>query len=790
MDINAKVDPQKKYILSEDVQFVPLKNLSKSVLSSIDSDISSFAVCRVGQRLPALVIDNYAYLFISRFAVPMLVTEAIAIFSEERGEDKRKVLKDSYPLLRKCLNYGVLRYEKSPKIEIAESTLTVGKDHKNYKIIRVVNVMEGTEVYEAENKEGKIVALKLTTSLASETSNEQVKNEALILSKLQGDFHPKLIELGADSFLPWFASEWIWGDPVEKVAEEFRARARLGVSSAIFDLIIGVTEAYKNLHSQNILHRDVHPQNIIISISKQPIIIDFGLSKKMNETTAGNHNRGLVAYFMEPEYADALINYGEVPEYTQLSEQFSLAALLYYLLAGEHYTAFNLERKVMLHQIADPLPRTFAELGISPVPYVEQVINKALSKDPRDRFPTMEFLHKALMNAVLKCKEQLYKIRNNEDTAKSFKLDNYCESMRRQFDSYSGPKSNVAFGAAGVSVGLLYSAYLFDDPKLLSEADFWLLRSTKYRVESDNFSADSLSEELEKQPETSIYYSQAGIYIVDCLVSVAKNKVAHLEEIISKLDRLVNKCEKDALYEYAGGLAGVLIGVGLIYRTSIDNYKFVIDFGDKIERKLTEHIKSSLSSNLPLAGNLAVAHGWAGVIYSVLEWRSALGKESSNTAKNAIDMLIDRAVQQDNGVAWPLYAGDKLVSASGDASWCNGSAGFVQLFCSAAENYCEDVYIDIAERAGEHTYQYSSDIADVCCGLTGRAFALQRLGRVTGNDIWMDRAYELVCRAEISHDSSNKPMHSLIKGKLGTNLLKHAMTNKMDFKMPLFENPT
>jgi len=78
---------------------------------------------------------------------------------------------------------------------------------------------------------------------------------------------------------------------------------------------------------------------------------------------------------------------------TARSEQYAVAALLYLLWTGEHYIEFRLGAQEMLRQIRDRPPRPFAALAAAPrSPVLERAIRRALSKDPRRRFPSIRVL--------------------------------------------------------------------------------------------------------------------------------------------------------------------------------------------------------------------------------------------------------------------------------------------------------------------------------------------------------------------------------------------------------------
>src|SRR5262249_2347831 len=73
----------------------------------------------------------------------------------------------------------------------------------------------------------------------------------------------------------------------------------------------------------------------------------------------------------------------------EMSEQYSLGCLVYLLLTGRYYLDFSFEQLKAWQQIATQPPRPFAATASAPWLEAERLVNKALSKDPRDRWPTV-----------------------------------------------------------------------------------------------------------------------------------------------------------------------------------------------------------------------------------------------------------------------------------------------------------------------------------------------------------------------------------------------------------------
>jgi len=152
------------------------------------------------------------------------------------------------------------------------------------------------------------------------------------------------------------------------------------------DIAVQVARGLAKAHESGIVHRDIKPGNVIVTRDGVAKVVDFGLAKLATQTqlTKTGTTVGTVRY-MSPEQATG----GEVDHRTDV---WSLGVMLYEMLAGAPPFRGEVE-PAMVYSILneDPKPVTETRKGI-PVA-LEDIIEKALAKDPAKRFATMaEFL--------------------------------------------------------------------------------------------------------------------------------------------------------------------------------------------------------------------------------------------------------------------------------------------------------------------------------------------------------------------------------------------------------------
>ncbi|NJM06998.1 protein kinase [Candidatus Gracilibacteria bacterium] len=287
----------------------------------------------------------------------------------------------------------------------------------------------------------------------------------------------------------------------DKVARQFRRTYYTDRQKRLLTLCCEIADVYAHLHQQGFIHADVHPGNVLVH-NGSVFIIDYGLAV----SGAGNVKnivaapRGGVGYYFEPEYALAHIAGETLPTATYASDQYALAAMIFHLITGAHYLFSSIEKEDLYRQIAYTDPYDFAHFGIPPWPEVEQVLRRALHKDPDHRYPSVE-VFAATLRAVLPSADQ-YAVIDVHTPSLSSKspLDILLEAFIKQTRITDAspllrlPASScsVIFGRAGIAYALYRIACLRNDPQILSQADLWSNMAQFYSTESFGFIVQNL----------------------------------------------------------------------------------------------------------------------------------------------------------------------------------------------------------------------------------------------------------------------------------------------------------
>ncbi len=350
-------------VLHDDVIIAPIKELEEGVRAQIECEDGDYAVSRPTSRAPSTVVDPQAADLLERFRKPRTLVEAVILFSRERGLKPEEVLEGAYPLIRRFVaSHFLVSADEKGEREALKPRFSRGESAAGRTIIRPLQVLDDVELYQVRDVEGRYAVLKKFRGREAGGSRLQtsamLKHEADILKRLGGDVAPRLLDSGEIDGCAYLLLEWISGVDASAAGAELRAGFP-ETREDMADLCVQIARAYARLHALLVMHGDVHPRNLLVDRARNVRLLDFGLGVTFDpQAQLGDDSRGGIPFFYEPEYARALIDGSAPPPVSPAGEQFAVAALLYYVVAGVHTCNFTLERQGMLRQLAEmePLP--------------------------------------------------------------------------------------------------------------------------------------------------------------------------------------------------------------------------------------------------------------------------------------------------------------------------------------------------------------------------------------------------------------------------------------------------
>jgi serine/threonine-protein kinase len=267
----------------------------------------------------------------------------------------------------------------------------VGTTFGKYSITRLLGKGGMGEVYEAyDTDKGRTVALKI---LATEFSKDaafrtRFRRESQAAAILREPHVIPIHDWGEIDGSLYIDMRLVQGQTLLDLIEQGPLEPSHAVS------IIGqVGAALDSAHAEGLIHRDVKPQNILVTPADFAYLVDFGIAEATGEsrlTTAGSQIGTL--NYMAPERFRG-------PASTPAVDVYSLTCVLYESLTGEiPFTRDSLENLVAAH-IASPPPRPSEVNRRLPVA-IDDVVARGMAKDPDDRYGSAGAVGRAALRAL------------------------------------------------------------------------------------------------------------------------------------------------------------------------------------------------------------------------------------------------------------------------------------------------------------------------------------------------------------------------------------------------------
>lgn len=294
---------------------------------------------------------------------------------------------------------------------------------ERYEILEKIGTGGMSDVYKAkDHKLNRFVAVKVLKQEFSENANF-VSKFRIEAQAAAGLMHPNIVnvyDVGEEGGIYFIVMELVEGITLKKYIEK---KARLSVKEAI-SIAIQVSMGIEAAHNNHIIHRDIKPQNIIISKEGKVKVTDFGIAKAATSNTITSNVMGSVHY-TSPEQARG--GYSD-----EKSDIYSLGITLFEMLTGR--VPFNGETTVAIAikhiQEELPSPRDYVpEVPVS----VEQIVFKCCQKSPDRRYQSMEELIQDLKQSLLNPDSDFVRINDPDEEASTRMIsDSEMEQIKRQ----------------------------------------------------------------------------------------------------------------------------------------------------------------------------------------------------------------------------------------------------------------------------------------------------------------------------------------------------------------------
>ena len=316
-------------------------------------------------------------------------------------------------LSRFCKSCGKKMREddRDPDIELLETYLG-----EKFSISRPLGEGGFGRVFLADHKGlGRKEVIKLLGF--EQSKNTEIKSrflqEARILASLN---HPHIIpvrDVSEAEGRPYYIMEYKNGGSLQ---DQLMKKKTLPILEAK-EIVLKLLSALTLVHKQGILHRDIKPDNILLSDTGEPVLIDFGIARLEDSRSANKTRTGIAIgtpAYMSPEQ-------WEGKKIDARSDLYSVGILLYELVTGQ--VPFS------SHEVfSKELPRVTSlpeELYL--------FLQKACAKDPKNRFSTSEEMSTTLMNLIVSTNPKKSKIPHLKEPSESVEPVPGTQKKRSEF---------------------------------------------------------------------------------------------------------------------------------------------------------------------------------------------------------------------------------------------------------------------------------------------------------------------------------------------------------------------
>lgn len=272
-----------------------------------------------------------------------------------------------------------------------------GRTLGNYRLVERIGRGGMASVYKAyqPSLERHVAVKVIHEQLAAddETFLKRFQREAKAVASLR---HPNIVQVfdfGIEDDVAYMVMEYLEGTSLRAELKTLAERGEIMPPQQVLRIFQAVTGALEYAHRQGMVHRDVKPANVMLTSKGDVILTDFGIARIVGGTqyTATGAVTGTPAY-MSPEQ-------GHGERGNERSDIYALGIMLYEILAGRVPFDADTPLAVLLKHINDPLPLP-RQLNPAIPEAVEQVVLKALAKDPDDRYQRAADMGAALAAAL------------------------------------------------------------------------------------------------------------------------------------------------------------------------------------------------------------------------------------------------------------------------------------------------------------------------------------------------------------------------------------------------------
>lgn len=263
----------------------------------------------------------------------------------------------------------------------------LGAQIGNYRLVRKIGQGGFAEVYLGEHIYLRTqAAIKILQMRLAEHDMQSFLNEARTIAHL---IHPNIVrvmDFGVEHETPFLVMDYA---PNGTLRQHYPNGSRLPLNN-IVSYVNQIASALQYAHDQRLIHRDIKPENMLVGRNNEILLSDFGIAL-VAQTSRYQSTQEVVGTlgYIAPEQIQGRAR--------PASDQYSLGIVVYEWLCGDRPFQGSFTELCAQHMYATPPPLREKVSTISLL--IEQVIQRALVKDPYQRFPTIQDFARAFEQA-------------------------------------------------------------------------------------------------------------------------------------------------------------------------------------------------------------------------------------------------------------------------------------------------------------------------------------------------------------------------------------------------------
>ena len=266
-----------------------------------------------------------------------------------------------------------------------------GQQLGNYRLTQLLGRGNFADVYRGQHIHlNTQAAIKVLHGQLTDNDLANFIHEARVIAHLRHPHIVQILDFGIEDSTPFLVMEYA---PNGNLRQRHPKGTRLALET-ILPYVRQIADALQFAHDQKLIHRDIKPENMLLGRNNEVLLSDFGIaimySTMRSHSGPQQDTAGTIPY-MAPEQLKA--------HALPASDQYALAIMTYEWLCGERPFQGTMTEIVIKHTLVPPPSLRERVTTISPT--VEQVILKALSKNPQQRFEHIRDFAQALEEASI-----------------------------------------------------------------------------------------------------------------------------------------------------------------------------------------------------------------------------------------------------------------------------------------------------------------------------------------------------------------------------------------------------